>query len=69
MDVKLKIDGMHCSGCVNAIRRMLLGGSSVSAVSVDLESGQATVQTSAEVDPALFVAAVEDAGYEARIET
>lgn len=69
MDVKLKIVGMHCSGCVNAVRRVLLGGPSVTDVSVDLENGHATVQTSVDIDPARLVAAVEDAGYEARVES
>ena len=69
MDVRLKIDGMHCSGCVRAVRRVLLSGPSVSDVSVDLESGHVTVRTSADIDTARLVAAVEDAGYEARIET
>jgi len=68
MTIQLKIDGMHCSGCVNAVRRVLEAAPSVTAVSVDLDRGRATVEASAAVDPASLVAAVEDAGYDARIE-
>lgn len=68
MTIKLKIDGMHCSGCVNAVRRVLEATPSVSAVSVDLDAGRATVEASAGIDPALLIAAVEDAGYDAKVE-
>ncbi len=67
MTVKLKIDGMTCGGCANAVKRVLSATPAVTGVTVDLEAGSATVETSAEVDPALLVAAVEDAGYDARI--
>jgi copper chaperone CopZ len=68
MTIQLKIDGMHCSGCVSTVRRVLEATPSVTAVSVDLDAGRATVEASAGVDPARLVAAVEDAGYDARIE-
>lgn len=68
MTVKLKIDGMTCAGCANAVRRVLSAAPTVTGVTVNLEAGSASVETSAEVDPAQLVAAVEDAGYEARVE-
>jgi Cu+-exporting ATPase len=68
MTIQLKIDGMHCSGCVNAVRRVLEASQSVTAVSVDLNAGRAAVEASAGVDPLGLVAALEDAGYDARIE-
>jgi len=67
MAVKLKIDGMTCGGCANAVKRVLSSNPSVTGVTVDLEAGYATVETSADVDPAQLVAAVEDAGYDARV--
>ena len=69
MAIHLKIDGMHCSGCVNAVRRVLAAVPSVAAVSVDLDAGVAAVETSPGVDPDTLIAAVRDAGYEARIES
>lgn len=68
MTIQLKIDGMHCSGCVNAVRRVLEARPSVTSVSVDLSAGRATVEASAGVDPVGLVSAVKDAGYEARVE-
>ncbi|HEY6633610.1 MAG TPA: heavy metal-associated domain-containing protein [Rhizobiaceae bacterium] len=68
MTIQLKIDGMHCTGCVNAVRRVLEAAPSVTAVSVDLDGGRATVEASAGIDPATLIAAVEDAGYDARLE-
>jgi Cu+-exporting ATPase len=68
MTIQLKIDGMHCSGCVNVVRRVLEARPSVTSVSVDLGAGRATVEASAAVDPAELVSAVEDAGYDARVE-
>ena len=67
MTIELKIDGMHCSGCTNAVRRVLASVPSVSAVAVDLAAGSASVEAGADVDPAKLVSAVKQAGYEARI--
>lgn len=68
MTIQLKIDGMHCSGCASAVRRVLEATPSVTAVSVDLDAGRATVEAMAGVDSGRLISAVEDAGYEARIE-
>jgi copper chaperone CopZ len=67
MTIELKIDGMHCAGCVNAVRRVLTSVPAVSAVTIDLGAGSASVEASAGVDPATLVSAVENAGYDARI--
>ena len=69
MSIKLRIDGMHCGGCQNAVRRVLTSLPSVSAVTVDLATGSASVEAGADIDPARLVSAVEQAGYQARIET
>lgn len=68
MTILLKIDGMHCSGCTSAVRRVLEANSSVTSVSVDLASGQAVVEASAGVDASSLAAAVEEAGYDCKIE-
>jgi copper chaperone CopZ len=69
MTIELKIDGMHCAGCANAVRRALTSVPEVSSVTVDLGAGSASVETSAGVDPATLVSAVEEAGYQANILT
>lgn len=66
MTINLDIDGMTCGGCEKAVRRVLEALPSVTAVSIDLGAGKASVQTSAPVDAGMLVAAVEDAGYAAR---
>ena len=67
MTIELKIDGMHCTGCVNAVRRVLEAAPAVTAVSIDLSAGRARVEATPDVDPARLISAVGDAGYEARI--
>ena len=69
MNIKLQIDGMYCGGCQSAVRRVLTSLPSVSAVTVDLAAGSASVEAGADIDPARLVSAVEQAGYQARIET
>lgn len=68
MTIQLKIGGMTCGGCMNAVRRVLEAAPSVTSVSVDLAGGSATVQTSSAVDPALLASAVEEAGYDCTVE-
>jgi copper chaperone CopZ len=58
---------MHCTGCVNAVRKVLEAAPAVTAVSVDLSAGRARVEATSDVDPERLIAAVEDAGYAARI--
>ncbi len=62
----LKVKGMTCSGCVASVKRVLGQIDGVAKVDVALQPGEATVQYDpALADPALFKAAIEDAGYEA----
>lgn len=68
MNINLKIEGMHCGGCVSAVKKVLSSVPAVSSVHVDLSAGRATVQAAASVDSSHLLAAVEDAGYAARIE-
>lgn len=63
MTTELKITGMTCEGCVNAVKRTLSRVPGVTAVQVDLAAGRASVEGDAEA--AGLIAAVEKAGYEA----
>ncbi len=67
MEIVLEIDGMTCGGCVNSVRKVLSSVPSVKTVDVSLAAGRATVVADSPVDPAALVAAVEDAGYDAKI--
>lgn len=68
VEIGLKIDGMTCGGCKAAVERILAAQPGVKAAAVDLESGHAAVTASADIAPQTLVAAVERAGYQARIE-
>lgn len=61
----LSITGMTCPGCASTARRVLSRVPGVTGAEVDLASGRATVSGSAR--PEELVAAIEAAGYGARL--
>lgn len=63
--VSLKITGMTCSGCVNSVERALERVRGVTKARAQLEKGEATVE-GVGLDASVLIAALEDAGYEAR---
>ena len=64
----LAIAGMSCGACVRHVTRALDGMTGVVHVSVDLRTNEASVEhLPAFVDAASLIAAVRDAGYEARV--
>ncbi len=65
--VELKVQGMTCSHCVQAVTRALRECPGVASAEVDLKSGRATVRGSG-LDPASLRHTVEAVGYTA-IET
>ena len=63
--VRLKVDGMTCGGCVQSVTRVLKALPGVSSVEVSLEKSEAALSyDAAKVGPAQFKAAIEDAGFE-----
>lgn len=64
--IELKVTGMNCQHCVQAVKDALEGVAGVArAERLELDSGRALVE--GEVDPQALVAAVEAAGYSATI--
>ena len=63
--LRLAVTGMTCTGCVNAVTRVLSRVPGVAAVQVDLAAGRAEVGGSARPDDLL--AAVRKAGYGAAL--
>lgn len=64
----LQVAGMTCGTCVRHVQRALEGINGVIDVNVDLALGQASVEHLPEwVGTPGLVAAVRDAGYEARL--
>ncbi|MBD7988133.1 cadmium-translocating P-type ATPase [Luteimonas sp. Sa2BVA3] len=63
--LELAIDGMTCASCVARVERALQAVPGVSAAAVNLATERATVRGAA--DAALLLAAVDRAGYDARV--
>jgi copper chaperone CopZ len=60
-DLALKISGMSCAHCAQAVTRALAAVPGVASAQVDLAAMQARVSGTA--DPARLIAAVQAAGY------
>jgi copper chaperone len=65
-ETRLKITGMTCGHCVAHTRKALEAVSGVSEAEVSLEPGEAVVRGSARAEE--LIAAVREAGYEARVD-
>ena len=64
--VQLKIEGMHCDGCVRSVTRMLSALPGVDRVDVSLAENRADVSFDpAKTGVAEFKRAVERAGFKA----
>lgn len=64
----LSIVGMSCDACVHHVARALDGVTGVVHVEVDLRHNRATIEhLPRQVSATVLVAAVQDAGYQARI--
>jgi copper chaperone CopZ len=59
----LKVGGMSCGGCAKHVDKALRAVDGVSAVSVDVAQGTATVEGSA--FPEALAAGITEAGYQA----
>jgi Cu+-exporting ATPase len=62
--VRLGVQGMNCASCVGRVEKALAGVPGVSAASVNLATGRATVKADDEVPEAALARAVRAAGYE-----
>ena len=59
-----EVRGMSCGHCVNSVQSEVSAIDGVTAVDVDLATGQVTVTSDTPIDPVAVTAAVEEAGYE-----
>ena len=63
--IELKVTGMNCQHCVDAVTEALAGVTGVTRVAqIELDSGRALIEGNP--SPGALVAAVEAAGYEAK---
>lgn len=58
------VTGMTCGHCVSAVTTELSAIAGVNDVRADLETGRATVTSAEPLDRDLFVAAVNEVGYQ-----
>ncbi|HLL25618.1 MAG TPA: heavy metal-associated domain-containing protein [Kofleriaceae bacterium] len=65
MITTLRVSGMTCNGCVKHVDAALREVPGVSAVEVDLAAGHAKVVHEDIAPPAVLIAAVGEAGYQA----
>ena len=65
--IQLQIEGMSCASCVSRVEKALLKVPGVAKASVNLCIEQATVHARPTVTLASLLAAVDDAGYAARL--
>ncbi|SMF58205.1 heavy-metal-associated domain-containing protein [Pseudobacteriovorax antillogorgiicola] len=63
-EVKLKIDGMTCEGCVKSIQKAFSHEPKVEQVSINLAEGTGTFKTN--LDAATIIMMIEDQGFDAR---
>jgi Cu+-exporting ATPase len=62
----LKIEGMHCASCAQAVERALLGVEGVEGAAVDLLSERATIEHDRRTTAERLIQAVAAVGYRAR---
>jgi copper chaperone len=62
--VSVTVTGMTCGHCAASVREEVGSIPGVSAVDVDLASGEVTVDSEAPVEAAAIKNAVEEAGYQ-----
>lgn len=62
---RLKIKGMTCGHCVASVKKALEGVQDVSKVDVDLNSGEAIIEGSA--DKSALIGAIQKEGYQAEV--
>lgn len=59
-----QVQGMSCGHCVNSVQSEVSAIDGVTAVDVDLTTGQVTVTSDTPIDPNAVTSAVAEAGYE-----
>lgn len=63
MNYQVKVEGMSCSGCANAVKSAFSNVEGVSQVDVDLDNKQATLESSSEVKKIQLEEALADTSY------
>ncbi len=64
MTITLKIDGMHCGGCVRSVEKATQSLDGVSNVSVSLENAELTAEVASAAHIDALKSAIEDCGFD-----
>jgi len=64
MTVSIKIDGMHCDGCVRSVKNAATSVEGVSNLAVDLESGELTADIARPELVEALKGVIEDCGFD-----
>ena len=62
-EIEIKVVGMHCPSCVNAVELCLKDVDGIDDAKADLDSGITKITMSADVSDADINEAVEEAGF------
>ena len=65
--LELKVEGMVCDGCSQAVRNVVQAVAGVSDAAVDHEAGTANVAHTGGVDVDAVFDAIRDAGFDVRV--
>ena len=68
MQLNLNVNGMHCKSCEMLIKDEISEISGIQSVEVDHKTGIGFLTASGEIDNALILKAIENAGYTGLIE-
>lgn len=63
--LRLNIEGMHCGGCARSVTRAVQGVDLRAVIRIDRAAR--TVEADTDVDSALVLTAIKDAGYSATL--
>ena len=64
MTISMKIEGMHCGGCVRSVEKAVRAIEGVSNVAVSLETGQLTADLASPDLTETLKGAIEDCGFD-----
>jgi len=64
MTVSMKIDGMHCDGCLRSVEKAATSVEGVSNLSVSLESGELTADIARPELVDALKGVIEDCGFD-----
>lgn len=60
---EVKVEGMTCGGCANAVQKKFSALEGVQSVQVDLENKKAIISSEREIDQELLKEALADTSY------